>query len=103
MKHCFYLKAGAMSVQVSVWHLKVRQALCVSVYPASKGAGETTLVHITQGMQITLEPMPRLNRKRLEAAFEEAKRQVAAKSGPVYDLVLRLCHEHDLTLAEAVA
>lgn len=91
-------KDGVTHLVVSVSHNKDRKRVFASVYPAeSTGKGMYTIV-ITAGKYATLEPMARLNRKRLEALTADALRQVKEKSGPVFDVVNALCAEQGYKL-----
>lgn len=86
-------------IQLSVSHDKRRKCVGLSAYPAEAQESGTFVVRITQGKYLNGEPMARLSRAKLEAAFDKAKKEVEQKSGPAYNLVKSLCDESGLTLS----
>jgi hypothetical protein len=75
-------------VAVSVFHVNKRVRL--GLYPASKDQHGIVTLAITSGKSITLEDMPRLNRKRMASLLETAKQQIHNKTGQVYDAIRSL-------------
>ena len=78
------------SVQIDVIHVQKQVKLCI--YPAEDNFGRVIL-RITQGKYSTIEPMPRLNKKRLESILESIKTQIETKEGNYYDVVKKLVDE----------
>jgi hypothetical protein len=54
----------------------------------------------TAGAKITLEPMERLNRKKVAAWEVEADRQIKAKEGKVWELIQHVLHAEGVELQE---
>lgn len=75
-------------IAVSVFHCSKRVRL--GVYPAEVRSDGTSILAITSGKSITLEEMPRLNRKRLANLLDQAKQQIHNKTGQAYDAIQSL-------------
>lgn len=69
----------------------------LSAYPAISKNGMLTML-VTDGEYATIEAMPRLNRKRLEALFQMIKDNVAAKCGQGWDVVSRMLSKHSMAM-----
>jgi hypothetical protein len=84
-------------VELNVNHLKDRKLAYLRVGPLEVKDGWETR-RITFGMNnfLNLEPMARLNRKRLAALLEDVKHQVSEKSGPAWELFQAVCAENGL-------
>ena len=84
-KNSFYIEIVPVDcwthLLVSVWHN--RKMVLVTTYPANKN----NQCLITSGQTTVMEPMPRLNRKRLESLVDVAKQQILAKDGPAWHVV----------------
>ena len=55
-----------------------------------------------RGLKINLEPAERLNRKRVEAAFQRVLADVTMKTGRVWDAIQQVCITEGVTLVENV-
>lgn len=77
-------------IQVSVNYWKGR-GITASAYPAESKPSGSVMVLVTSGAAVKLEDAARLNRKRVDACLQAASEQIAAKAGPVWDLVLTVC------------
>ena len=86
-------------VQVNVSYAKGR-GISASAYPAERKPGGVVMLTITSGKYLPLEPAARLNRKRVAHWEDEAARQLGARCGPVWDLVLSLVARENLTLPQ---
>ncbi|MFL5243169.1 MAG: hypothetical protein ACJ8FY_13770 [Gemmataceae bacterium] len=83
-------------VELTVNHDKNRKIAYLYVGPLQIADGWETR-RITFGKShLTLEPMPRLNRKRLDALLEQVKHQIADKTGPAWDLLEAVQAENGL-------
>lgn len=92
----YYRKAG-MSFAT---YKHVRGGIYVSCMPVKKERGSVEFAAFTS-KSILVEDASRLNRKKVEAWSGEARRQIEAKEGEVWELVAHICAEHGLTLAES--
>jgi hypothetical protein len=81
------------NVHVNVSYMKHRKAIVVTAYP---GIG-TASVPTSQETE-DMEPMTRLNAKKIEAAKEAAKQQIAAKSGPAWNAVKKVLDKNGMSL-----
>jgi hypothetical protein len=86
-------------VELTVNHDKNRKIAYLYVGPLQVADGWETR-HITFGgrSHLTLEAMPRLNRKRLDALLEQVKYQISDKTGPAWDLLEAVRAENGLIL-----
>lgn len=89
-------------IRVKVIHSKERKVIYLDASPIQDMGGGMYSMMLCSGESIKLEAMPRLNRKRLADLEAEAERQLMARSGAAWDLVLRVLVKHSLVLDEAV-
>ena len=82
------------NVQVSVSYMKHRKAIVVCAYP---GIGTATVP--TSQQTEDMEPMARLNAKKVEAAMETAKQQIQAKNGPAWSAVEKVLKKEGMSLS----
>jgi hypothetical protein len=77
-------------IELSVSHYKERKFAWLYVGPVTVSDGwEKRRIDFGRS-HVMLEPMPRLNRKRLPVLLEGVKREIENKSGPAYDLFLEV-------------
>ena len=85
-------------VELTVNHDKNRKSAYLYIGPLQVADGWETR-RITFGKShLTLEAMPRLTRKRLDALLEQVKVQIADKTGPAWDLLEAVRAENGLIL-----
>lgn len=106
MDHHFYLPlvtpnaAGLTDLKVTVSYDKGRKRVDASVYPLTIEDGLVSCqISLMGGNYVVLEPMLRLNRKRLDILF------AAAKEGDhgVSELIMQVCLKHKVKLAKKEA
>ncbi len=102
MKNTMYVRSSPKGdfthVAVSVYHCSHRKRLCTTFYPAYESHGSFGIA-ITSGKHSYGDEMKRDNAKRVAAAFEDAKRQIEAKAGPVYDALQKAASEFGQPIA----
>ena len=84
-------------VQVDLDYTKGRGVI-LSAYPCEvKNSGIVTIL-ITNGEYVKVEPMARLNRKRLDVLRSSMRNELSMKTGMAWDLVLKVCEKQGLTV-----
>lgn len=81
-------------VHVNVSHMKHRKAIAVCAYPGINMATIVTSQEIED-----MEPMTRLNAKKVEAAKEMAKQQIQSKNGSAWNVVEKVLKKYVINLS----
>ena len=111
-----YLKATGTEVtdlKISVYYSKgginyfnykqEPSAIWASISPVKReqrdGIGFEQFV-LGKGIKVNFEAAERLNRKKVEAAFQRVLAEITLKTGRVWDAIQRVCAEEGVTLVE---
>jgi hypothetical protein len=80
-------------------YCKLRKAVHLSAYPMESQPDGLAAVVITRGECEDIEPMIRLNRKRLEALQSLTRNEISLETGRAWALVERIAEKYGLEIA----
>ncbi len=80
-------------VSVNVDHNSFHKAVTISACPCKIEPNGIVGIFFTAGEYATVEPMPRLNRKRLAILQSATRNELSSKTGRAWDLVQQLCQK----------